>query len=118
MGQAVGRNLSALHAGWIGSDPYEAGFGPELLHDNDGDGLMNILEGVVGTDTGSPDTDLDGWSDFGELVLEHDPLDQSSIPAVVVADGNFDDWLDLIPGRILIDEGREERCQKSSDVTH
>jgi len=44
--------------------------------DDDGDGLSNQEEYEHGTDATIPDTDVDGWSDYEEIVVHQtDPLD-------------------------------------------
>jgi len=42
--------------------------------DNDGDGLSNNVEYVVGSDPNKADTDLDGYNDFSEIKYGHDPI--------------------------------------------
>jgi hypothetical protein len=51
-----------------------------LQNDNDGDGLTNEQEGVIGTDPENPDTDADGVRDGVEVngVNDTDPLDPDS----------------------------------------
>ena len=41
--------------------------------DDDGDGLSNAAEGIVGTLPNDPDTDGDGFSDLLEVILGTDP---------------------------------------------
>lgn len=46
--------------------------------DEDGDGLTNVEEDVLGTDLFEADTDVDGLGDFAEVAYGTDPLDPDS----------------------------------------
>jgi hypothetical protein len=48
--------------------------------DDDGDGLSNALELLLGLSPGSQDSDLDGYSDPEEIARDSLPLDSSSTP--------------------------------------
>ncbi|MDP2571710.1 thrombospondin type 3 repeat-containing protein [Vibrio penaeicida] len=50
--------------------------------DDDGDGLSNQEEILVGTSPTNPDTDADGVSDGEEVSAGSDPLDDTSFPVV------------------------------------
>lgn len=113
---AVVRRLAALWPGWLVAGPYQAGLGPDALGDDDQDGLPNFAEGKYGTNSGKPDTDGDGWTDFAEVVLGFDPRLENKSPAVVVPDGNFSDWQMLLPQRMGIDKGSSGSCQKNADI--
>jgi len=54
--------------------------------DSDGDGLSDALEGLIGTNPTTFDTDEDGFGDGVELVHGGDPLDPNSKPLIIQAD--------------------------------
>ncbi len=53
--------------------------------DTDGDGLVDLVESVVGTDPASPDTDHDGTTDLVEVQQGLNPLDGLALPQGVSA---------------------------------
>jgi hypothetical protein len=53
---------------------------PTSTTDTDGDGLLDALEAMIGTDPLNPDTDGDGFSDGVEIVSDSDPLDPTCTP--------------------------------------
>jgi hypothetical protein len=55
---------------------------PSPWIDNDGDGLSDEQERVLGTDPMNPDTDGDGYPDGLEVALGSDPLDPKNIPDI------------------------------------
>lgn len=55
--------------------------------DEDGDGLDDELETMLGTNPLAADTDGDGWDDYAELVQETDPCDPDDFPGSVVDGG-------------------------------
>ena len=60
----------------LGSDPLDPNDPGDPFGDTDGDGLVNGLEAVLGTDAANPDTDGDGFGDGEEVNdLGSDPLD-------------------------------------------
>ncbi|GEM_PF-3849131 len=56
------------------------------ITDEDGDGLGNRTEFLLGTDTNKADTDEDGMEDGEEVTVGRDPLLDDSIPLPNVAD--------------------------------
>ena len=70
---------------WLGdnSDP-----------DDDGDGLSDDAEALLGTDPLDPDSDGDGVSDYEEILLGTDPLDPAN-PSQIPAAGPLG-WLGLV----------------------
>ncbi|MES2556069.1 MAG: gliding motility-associated C-terminal domain-containing protein [Bacteroidota bacterium] len=59
--------------------------------DQDGDGLTNGDEAIIGTDPTNPDTDGDGYNDGGEVVITSDPLDPCDPnPTSPACDGDGD----------------------------
>ncbi len=72
----------------------------ETLLDNDGDGLTNDEEFVLGTDPNHPDTDRDSWDDFSEVF---DPSFPSDIDGDGIIDA-LDSYLHDKDGDGLVDE--------------
>jgi len=70
----------------------------DSLTDSDGDGVPDWLEGLIGTDPLSPDTDGDGLTDFEELFIYHtNPLDPDT-------DGDgFSDGVEVLFGSDPLD---------------
>jgi hypothetical protein len=52
----------------------------DVILDHDGDGLVDVLEGILGTKANSADTDRDGLSDAEELARNSSPLFIDSRP--------------------------------------
>jgi hypothetical protein len=58
--------------------------------DEDGDGLINGVEMLIGTDPLNPDTDGDGFSDGVEVLAGSDPLDPASTPLMGAKHGEIE----------------------------
>ncbi|WP_419571480.1 thrombospondin type 3 repeat-containing protein [Rheinheimera sp.] len=74
--------------------------------DDDGDGLVNQQEILIGTSPTNPDTDADGVSDGDEVAAGTDPLDDTSYPTVDTdADGvaDADDFCADTPAGATVD---------------
>ncbi len=112
----LARRMASLWKGWYEKLPYDPDLGPGAMADKDQDGLPNFFEAKFGTRFDLPDTDGDGWNDFGEVVLGIDPRLENKTPAVVVPDGNFSDWQMLLPQRMAIDKGSSGVCAKNADI--
>lgn len=120
-GQPLARGeelVAGLWAGWVTGETYRSGFGPGAFSDPDADGLPEYLETIFATDPAKGDTDGDGWSDMAEVLLGTEPGVGGEKPTVIVPDGRFGDWLDLLPERIHGDKGRSRGCPKAADITH
>lgn len=50
--------------------------------DTDGDGLIDHVESILGTDELLPDTDGDGYSDYEEFARQSDPCGMLSVPGL------------------------------------
>ncbi len=77
--------------------------------DDDGDGLSNQEEIIIGTSPTNPDTDADGVSDGDEVAGGSDPLDDTSFPVVDndqdgIEDAN-DYCADTEAGAVVNDQG-------------
>jgi len=105
-----------LANGWLTADAFDPGFALAALGDSDVDGVPDFLEVRLGTNPAQSDTDSDGWSDMAELVTGKDPLAAGSNPGAIVPDGNFGDWQQLLPKRLVIDRGRSGKCPKAADI--
>ncbi len=57
-------------------------------HDEDGDGLPNVCEFVVGTSATNPDSDGDGVQDGAEVLAGNDPLDGIVARTGIIASGS------------------------------
>ncbi|MEM7261785.1 MAG: Ig-like domain-containing protein, partial [Planctomycetota bacterium] len=87
----------------------EVAFAPPVdLTDTDGDGLVDELEEIVGTDPTLPDTDDDGIEDPVELAQGTDPLDGVALRVGVISTvGTVGDALDVssLDGLVSVAEG-------------
>ncbi|MFW7378245.1 MAG: hypothetical protein ACOH5I_05530 [Oligoflexus sp.] len=87
--------------GWLWpADTFHIDWQEELVWDEDGDGLINLLERRQGSEASSMDSDKDGWSDFAEYILQTDARSSVSHPPGLVIDGWFDDWIALYPHKV------------------
>ncbi len=109
--------LDRVAAGWLDEREFDADYGPESLLDHDRDGLAEYIEHKFGTVSTQVDSDGDGWSDLAEITLGTDPRAASLGPGVVVSDGVFGDWQNLLPKRLIVDRGRSGLCPKAADIT-
>lgn len=121
--EVFGIHLTAIKqqdrwAGWLSDRPYAAGLSPQDLRDQDFDGLPDAMEAFIGSSPTESDTDKDGWSDYSEWLLGHQPNNAGEWPKVVVPDGLFTDWFTLFPQRVHSDKGRSSACPGGADITH
>jgi hypothetical protein len=82
--------LDQLWSGWVVPGAYAEGHGPDQLAD----------------------------ADYAELVTGSDPLAATQNPSVLVPDGSFGDWLELLPKKVVIDRGHSGSCPQAADVSH
>ncbi len=102
--------------GYLSSKPYQSSFGPEAHRDNDNDGLPLFMEERLQTSDEKSDTDKDGWSDLVEYTGGFDPVSATKVPGVIVADGIFAEWQNLLASKIIIDRGQSGLCEKDADI--
>jgi len=82
-----------------------------VLADEDKDGLISLVESIIGTSPNERDSDGDGLTDGGEVFAETDPLDPDTdgtgTPDLrkvnIVVDGYADDWQRLRVGPVIRD---------------
>lgn len=111
--------LDRLWNGWIRSAEYAQEFNPDQLLDHDSDGIPSLFETLVtNTNPQLADTDADGWTDFSEVIVGGDPRAASVKPSVLVPDGSFADWLELLPQQVIVDRGHTGACPKAADISH
>ena len=104
--------------GWTDSAAFHPSFDPSLLADDDNDGVVNFVERAFRLDPTRPDTDRDGWPDYTELVKGTDGTNMIATASVVVRDGSFGDWQDLLPNRLHEDpDPQVEGCPSSGNIT-
>ena len=115
---AIHLSLAKLWTGWVIEGSYSEGLGPEQVEDQDFDGLPKFLEELIGTRADRPDTDKDGWTDYAEFIGTGDPLVETSNPSVLIPDGEFSDWLELLPKKLIIDRGHVGSCPGTADISH
>ena len=75
--------LAALASVGVGvslQDGAELRASSAVLEDEDGDGLIDVQEEILGTSIYDDDTDGDGFPDLEEIARSSDPLDFDSIP--------------------------------------
>lgn len=88
------------------------------FEDGDDDGLPDFFEIAQALNPAKHDSDGDGWSDLGELILKTDANSSYSKPSVLIADGHFGDFIDLMPGRIYEQTSDPSiGCDNASDLT-
>lgn len=112
-------SLEKLYRWWLSpSDPQED-FGEDASQDKDLDGILGGIEIAIGTDPKNWDTDLDRWSEIGEILSGTDPLDQTIYPNKIVHDGSADDWFRLVPSSPILkqDVGINENCPATADIS-
>lgn len=114
----VRRWLASLWPGWIAEGGYHKDLGPEQISDHDFDGLPTFWELGIGTHFDRADSDSDGWTDYAEVISGGDPLAATINPSVLVPDGNFADWLELMPKKLIIDRGHSGSCPQAADISH
>lgn len=112
------RDPSLIFHGWFDSQDFTPAFAPAMLADPDYDGVPTFLELKMGTNPNQADTDNDGWSDFAELIAHSDSKNDNSTPKGIVADGDFGDFLKLMPKLINFDKNFNASCPKTLDITH
>ena len=114
----LAETASQLFAGWYVGEIYHTRFDPIVLKDTDGEGLPDFFELRQGTHIEKRDSDNDGWTDYAELLDAKDPLNKTSHPATLIEDSSFLDWLQLIPKRLLEDEGFDSGCPTHANITN
>jgi hypothetical protein len=108
--------LKPLADGWLNGAPYNDAYKPVSIGDSDSDGLFDYYELIEKTNPQAADSDSDGWTDVSEILAKTDPTKKISSPNSLILDGNFDDWLQLVPQRIHTDLGATGDCPKSGDI--
>ena len=103
--------ISADDAKFLYDNPGKV-LGPGDDLDSDGDGLTDVVEGVLGTDPFNPDTDFDGSWDGVEVATGTDPLSSSSFFQVLEIARNGDDVTLTWPSA----EGQTYTIQSSADL--
>jgi hypothetical protein len=122
--QQLALAVSDLWPGWLAQGLYviDAARGvdrsPKQLDDVDLDGLPAFYERMRQTSDNMPDTDKDGWNDIAEVVAGTDPREASMRPQTISPDGNFGDWLELVPKRVLMDKGVFGSCPRAANISH
>jgi hypothetical protein len=90
--EEVGESVAWLFDSWVhGQRPFPEGLGPLDAVDSDEDGLLDIEETIVGTDSTKLDTDGDGLGDGWELWAGLNPLSMDERLQVAI-DGSDADW--------------------------
>jgi hypothetical protein len=93
--------LVKLMKGWIDVDEsYDAEFDPNLVKDDDYDGLPVFVENKYNTSPKMADTDQDGYSDLIEIEHGYDPNDTLAFPQGLAFDQLFNDWIHFIPSKL------------------
>jgi len=110
------RESPKMFDGYLLSKPYDPNFGSDVHRDNDNDGLPLFIERKIKTSDKKADTDGDGWSDLAEYTSGFDPLSATKFPGLIVADGIFSDWQNLLASKIIIDRGNSGLCEKDADI--
>ncbi len=102
--------------GYLTSSAYNASYLPSVHSDNDNDGLPLFIERKIDTSDEKSDTDGDGWSDLVEYTGGYDPRSSTKVPGLIVADGIFSEWQNLLASKIIIDRGQSGLCEKDADI--
>lgn len=102
--------------GYLTSKAYDPSATPDVHRDNDNDGLPLFIERKIGTSDQKGDTDGDGWSDLAEYTGGFDPGSPAEVPGLIVADGIFAEWQNLLASKIIIDRGQSGLCEKDADI--
>jgi hypothetical protein len=111
--------VTALWQGWLTSAPYERDVDPAALDDEDHDGVPTFYERVVGTDPTTATTTGDGWTDLAHVILGAAPGKLAASPQVIVPDGDFSDWQELLPKRLIInDTPKTSACPKAAAIRY
>jgi hypothetical protein len=108
--------LSKIMDGYLLSAAYHPDFGPAVHKDEDSDGLPLFGERLYGTSDKNPDTDHDRWSDMAEHVGGFDPNSAGQVPGLIVADGIFSEWQNLLASKIIVDKGHAGVCERDADI--
>ena len=110
-------SIEAFENGYFNSKDFSKNYSPELSLDDDGDGLFNYWEVLLGTRKGLFDTDGDGWSDSAELIMGSLPNMSLEYPSNIIIDGTFGDWLSLHPSLIKFDDKNDDKgCMGEIDI--
>jgi len=105
--------------GYLNSSPYNEGFSILEFQDTDRDGLPDYYELYTSkTNPKISDSDVDGWTDYAEVFAGTNPNTASERPTSIIPDGDFSDWLELMPKRITVDKGQTSVCPKAADISH
>jgi hypothetical protein len=110
------RLVPKLFDGYLTSKSYDPTAIPDVHRDNDNDGLPLFIERKIGTSDQKTDTDADGWSDLVEYTGGFDPGSATKFPGLIVADGIFSEWQNLLASKIIIDRGQSGLCEKDADI--
>lgn len=108
--------LAGLMDGYLVPKPYHPDFDPQAHVDQDLDGLPLFVEKLSKTSDKNPDTDQDGWSDLVEHTGGFDPNSASQVPGLIVADGIFSEWQNLLASKIIVDKGHSGLCERDADI--
>jgi hypothetical protein len=109
--------VDRMWRGWVELGEYDEKFAPGILSDTDGDGLPILIERKIGTDARKVDTNFDGWSDLTEAVYSDYHAKTMKEPRFISVDGIINEWIDLIPKRMLEDEDPSgSACGPEGDI--
>ena len=110
------RKSPKMFDGYLTSKAYDPSSVPDVHRDSDNDGLPAFIERKISTSDEKADTDGDGWSDLVEYTGGYDPRSSTKVPGLIVADGIFSEWQNLLASKIIIDRGQSGLCEKDADI--
>ena len=108
--------VSRILPGWIRAGDRDPALSVSQLGDQDGDGIIDAQETLLGSQTNSSHSFAKEWSDLAQFSWAKRPQNTSVVP--IANDGSPSDWQILVPS--LIQSDKDESfggCQQEANIS-